>query len=105
MDARATVLREVRSQAAVEKPRAETCPIDDCQGRVLAEDAIADRNYPAFNRATRDGFAVRSGDVPGRLRIIGRARAGQQFDGVVKPGETIEIMTGAPAPEGADAVI
>ncbi len=100
LDARAAVLREVRYQPAV-----ETCPLDECQGRVLAEDALADRNYPPFNRATRDGFAVRSTDVPGRLRIIGEARAGKQFDGVVNSGETIEIMTGAPAPDGVDAVV
>src|SRR5580700_1805307 len=55
-------------------------------GRVLAENILADRNYPPFNRSIRDGFAVRSADTaaPGaRLRLIGESRAGGSFDGVV----------------------
>jgi molybdopterin molybdotransferase len=102
-DARETVLREVRSHRVM--PRAETVPLDCCAGRVLAEDAAADRPYPPFNRATRDGFAVRAADIPGRVRVIGEARAGQAFEGFVGAGECIEIMTGAPVPEGADAVV
>ena len=79
-------------------------------GRVLAEDIFADRDFPAFNRSTRDGFAVRSTDVqhpPVELRVIGEIRAGQPSDDgmVVHPAETVEIMTGAPVPEGADAVV
>jgi molybdopterin molybdotransferase len=79
--------------------------IADCQARVLAEDIPADRDYPAFNRSARDGFAVRSADIPGRVRIIGEVRAGGRFSGSVGSGETVEIMTGAPVPEGADAVL
>lgn len=74
-------------------------------GRVLAEDVAADRDYPPFPRSVRDGFAVRSADLPGRLRVIGEVRAGEQFDGEVGAGQAVEIMTGAPVPAGADAVI
>lgn len=74
-------------------------------GRVLGEDIEADRDYPPVARSIRDGFAVRAGDVPGRLRVIGEVRAGDVFSGQVGPGEAVEIMTGAPLPAGADAVI
>ena len=53
----------------------------------------------------RDGFAVRAADIPGPLRVIGEVRAGQTFSGAVNAGEAVEIMTGAPLPEGADAVV
>jgi molybdopterin molybdotransferase len=53
----------------------------------------------------RDGFAVRSADIPGTLRIASEIRAGQHSEAVLGPGEAISIMTGAPAPPGADAVI
>jgi molybdopterin molybdotransferase len=103
LDARATVLREVRLQRAL--PRTETASIEDSPGRILAEDILADRDYPPFNRSVRDGFAIRSSDMPGRVRVIGEVRAGEMFQGVVQPTEAVEIMTGAPLPEGADAVV
>ena len=97
------VLKEVGALRVL--PATEMVSIDDCAGRVLAEDIEADRDYPPFNRAVRDGFAVRSGDVPGRYRVIGEVRAGELFPGKVRRGETVEIMTGAPVPDGADAVV
>lgn len=103
MDARATVLREVSSGGI--RPTVEAVLIEDSPGRVLAEEIAADRDYPPFNRAMRDGFAVRSVDMPGRVRVIGEVRAGERFRGIVQPGEGIEIMTGAPVPDGADAVV
>jgi molybdopterin molybdotransferase len=102
-DARATVLREVR--AHVLTPGIETVDLISCNGRVLATDISADRDYPPFHRAMRDGFAVHAGDIPARVRLIGEVRAGQTFSGKIQPGETVEIMTGAPVPEGADAVV
>ena len=102
-DARATVLREVGAHRTL--PPVESVPLDCCAGRVLAEPAAADRDYPPFHRATRDGFAVRAADLPGQLRVIGEARAGKAFEGSVAGGECIEIMTGAPVPDGADAVV
>jgi molybdopterin molybdotransferase len=83
----------------------ETVALIDSQYRVLAEDISADRDYPPFNRSARDGFAVRAADLPGRLRVIGEVPAGQMFSGEVSAGEAVEIMTGAPVPSGADAVV
>jgi molybdopterin molybdotransferase len=103
LDARAVVLREVRSQCTV--PGTETVSIEDSPGRILADDIQADRDYPPFNRSVRDGFAVRSSDLPGRVRVIGEVRAGETFAGVVQSTEAVEIMTGAPLPQGADAVV
>lgn len=79
--------------------------LPEAAGRVLGIDLAADRDYPPTARSVRDGFAVRSADLPGRLRRIGEVRAGESYDGQVGPGETVEIMTGAPMPAGADQVI
>jgi molybdopterin molybdotransferase len=82
--------------------------IEQAFGRILAKPVLADRDYPPFDRSTRDGFAVRSGDakVPGaRLECIGELRAGGQFDARVESGQCVEIMTGASVPQGADAVV
>jgi molybdopterin molybdotransferase len=76
-------------------------------GRILAEDILADRNYPPFNRSIRDGFALRAADAekPGaRLRLIGESRAGVAYNGSVGKGECVRILTGAPVPHGANAV-
>ena len=99
-DAREVVLREVRARLAL--PSVETVELNDCAGRMLAEDVVADRDYPPFDRSMRDGFAVRAADIPGRF---GEVRAGEVFSGEVGPGEAVEIMTGAPVPVGADAVV
>lgn len=81
----------------------------DSAGQVLAEGVSADRNFPPFPRATRDGYAVRAADLvqlPATLRVIGEIKAGATDVGfTIKPGETVAIMTGAPAPPGADAVV
>ena len=77
-------------------------------GRVLAQDVAADRDYPPFNRSIRDGFAVRAADaahVPARLKLVGESKAGTAFDGEVGARECVRIMTGAPVPRGADAVV
>jgi molybdopterin molybdotransferase len=76
----------------------------DAAGRVLADDVAADRDTPALARSVRDGYAVRAADAPGELQVIGEARAGGRFGGFVGPGQAVEIMTGAPVPDGADAV-
>ena len=101
--ARACVLREVgagRGRLLTEQVSAL-----EAAGRILAEDVTADRDYPPFPRSARDGFAVRAADVPGDLRVIGEVRAGELYSGEVTAGEAVEIMTGAPLPEGADAVV
>ena len=100
--ARACVLREV--SAGLGNLPTEQVPLLQAAGRVLAEGITADRDYPPFRRSARDGFAVRAADVPGELRVIGEVRAGDVYRGSVSPGGAVEIMTGAPLPEGADAV-
>ncbi|HYM11239.1 MAG TPA: gephyrin-like molybdotransferase Glp [Bryobacterales bacterium] len=101
--ARAVVEREVC--AARQPLETESVPLAGAQGRVLAEPAAADRDCPPFDRATRDGYAVRAAETPGSLRVAGQVRAGEEFRGALRPGEAIEIMTGAPVPAGADAVV
>lgn len=91
--------------AARPQPRVEQARLLDAADRVLAEDLVADRDYPPLARSIRDGFAVWHADLPGRLRIVGEVRAGEVYKGVVGPGEAVEIMTGAPLPEGADTVV
>jgi len=83
----------------------EEVPLPESAGRVLAEDILADRDYPPFARSMRDGFAVRAGELPGEFVVIGEVRAGDIFTRDVAPGEAVEIMTGAPLPSGADAVV
>lgn len=101
--ARACVLREV--SAGRGSLPTEQVPSLEAAGRVLAEEITADRDYPPFPRSARDGFAVRAADVPGELTVIGEVRAGEVFRGSVSTGGAVEIMTGAPLPEGADAVV
>jgi molybdopterin molybdotransferase len=101
------IVRE-KVSGAHPRPATETLPLGDVLGRVLAEEVVADRDYPPFNRSTRDGFAVRSSDVSGAsalLERVGELRAGEHFQGRVGPGQCVQIMTGAPLPEGADAVV
>jgi molybdopterin molybdotransferase len=71
----------------------------------LAQPLAADRDSPALSRSVRDGFAVHAADLPGSLDVIGEVRAGEQFSGTVRTGQAVEIMTGAPMPDGADAVV
>jgi molybdopterin molybdotransferase len=98
--ARACVLTRARA-----KPMTEETPLLEAAGRVLAEAVTADRDYPPLARSVRDGFAVRAADLPGELRVIGEIRAGEPAEMEVHPGEAVEIMTGAPMPRGADAVV
>jgi molybdopterin molybdotransferase len=88
-------------------PAAESLPLPVCNDRVLAEPVLADRDQPPFDRSTRDGFAVRAADFGSRsLRIAGQVRAGEQWQGAaLQPDAAIQIMTGAPIPQGADAVV
>lgn len=108
--ARAIVIEIVGARRGTAGTQALDLGIDPAGavGRILAENIIADRNYPPFNRSTRDGFAVRASDAakPGtKLRLIGESRAGVAFDGTVGQGECVRILTGAPLPRGANAVV
>ncbi|HVO61494.1 MAG TPA: gephyrin-like molybdotransferase Glp [Terriglobales bacterium] len=106
------------ARAVVEDHAAKLRPHDTEQvellqavGRVLAEPIYADRDFPPFPRAARDGFAVRAADVarvPAQLNVIGEIKAGaapNQVPTMVADGEAVAIMTGAPAPAGADAIV
>jgi molybdopterin molybdotransferase len=80
-------------------------------GRVLAQGVAADRDFPPFRRAMRDGYAVRAADLahlPATLQVVGEIKAGASPEDVpleIRPGQAAGIMTGAPAPYGADAVV
>ncbi len=92
-----------------ESANVEVLDLLAARGRVLAETLVADRDFPPFGRAVRDGYAVRAADVelvPARLEVIGEIKAGDSREsGEVGPGQAISIMTGAPLPAGADAVV
>jgi molybdopterin molybdotransferase len=93
-----------------ETSRLETAQVKlaDALGLVLATDAVCDLDSPPFDKALMDGYAVRAGDCQGaeaRLRVIDEVPAGQVSRLAIGPGEAIRIMTGAPIPEGADAVV
>ena len=102
----------VESHAARVRPGStETAGLLECRGRVLAEAIHADRDFPPFPRAARDGYAVRSSDlaaVPATLKVVAEIKAGAPPEAVpqeIGPGQAAAIMTGAPAPPGADAVV
>ncbi len=103
LEARRTVISTVR--AGMPAPAVETVELENAAGRVLAEPVRADRDTPALPRSVRDGYAVRSIDLPATLEVIGEVRAGERFSGLIGPGQAVEIMTGAPVPEGADSVV
>ncbi|RPI92689.1 MAG: molybdopterin molybdenumtransferase MoeA [Chloroflexi bacterium] len=90
----------------------ETLPLTGCLSRVLAQDIVAANDFPPFDNSSMDGFAVRAGDIgdataasPRRLRVVADIPAGSQPTISLAPGEAARIMTGAPTPGGADAVI
>lgn len=93
------------------RPRGrELLSLLDAAGRTLAEPIYADRNIPPFPRATRDGYALKAADVqkvPAHLQAVGEVKAGSAIGDLppLAPGQAIAIMTGAPVPEGADAVL
>ena len=94
--------------------RLDVEPVDlfDAWGRVLAVDIIAPAPVPAFDRSAMDGYALRGEEtfgastyLPALFSLVGTARPGRPWDGRVGPGQAIEITTGSPLPDGADAVV
>lgn len=86
----------------------EQVPVPDALGRVLATSVTARRTQPPVSVSAMDGYAARAADVaapPVTLRRIGVSAAGGGFAGVVGPGETVRIFTGAPVPKGADTIV
>jgi molybdopterin molybdotransferase len=91
---------------------AEPVPLGGCAGRVLAEDVVSRFAVPGFDRAAMDGYALRAEETfgagpynPLSLAVIGESLPGRPFAGRVEPGQAVRIMTGAPIPDGADAVL
>jgi len=101
--ARRIVIETVRSFATSFKT--ELLPLEEAHGRILAETVRAERDYPALERSLRDGYAVKARDLPGTLAVRGEVRAGDKEQPPLREREALEIMTGAPVPAGADAVV
>lgn len=109
--------RVVEQQAAlirasrVQSGETESVDLLAASGRVLSERVTADRDLPPFPRSTRDGYAVRSADLsalPATLDVIAEIKAGARLDSIpasIASGQAASIMTGAPVPAGADAVV
>jgi molybdopterin molybdotransferase len=90
----------------------EAVPLEDACGRVLTGDVIAPLDVPGFDRAAMDGYALRGSETAGATEynplpfsVLGQALPGQPYAGVMRANAAIRIMTGAPVPEGADAVV
>src|SRR5580704_10970100 len=91
---------------------AETVPLRLAAGRVLAASVVSDVDVPGFDRAMMDGYAVdadgtegASAYTPLQLNVVGESMPGCPFDGMVRKGEAVRIMTGAPIPDGTDSVL
>ncbi len=98
--------------AQLERLPAEVVPLHQAAGRVLATSVISDVDVPGFDRATMDGYAVVAESTDGAtpynrlpLLVVGDSMPGRAFDGTVAAGQAVRVMTGAPLPRGADAVI
>ena len=119
-----TKMRPIRDTIPLEEARAivdatvrplertERAPLLQAHGRVLAREAVAAADVPPFSRAAMDGYAVRAEDTfgasrgePKTLRCVEQLFTGQLATRPVGPGECVEIATGAPMPDGADAVV
>jgi molybdopterin molybdotransferase len=99
VEARAAML------AAVTPLGQERVPLDVALGRVLAEPVTASRDQPPFSVSAMDGYAIRAGDTPGVLTVVGEAAAGRGFAGTCEAGMAIRISTGAAVPSGADTIV
>lgn len=94
-------------EGAAPSPEPEMLPLAKSFGRVLARDLLALRTHPPFAASAMDGYAVHASEATAGaiLGLQGEAAAGHGFDEPLAPGSTIRIFTGAPVPEGADAVV
>jgi molybdopterin molybdotransferase len=110
-----TPARELDAHAALAALMARLAPIADHEsagiaaatGRVLANDVVAHIDVPAFANSAMDGYAMRSADCVGpvSLRLVGTALAGHGYENALQAGTAVRIMTGAPLPPTADAVV
>jgi molybdopterin molybdotransferase len=99
-------LGQILSRATVLE--SESVDVGAALGRVLAEPVVSRREIPPWPNSSMDGYAIRAGDTlagPARVRIAGRIAAGALPSRPLEAGETFRIFTGAPLPDGADAVV
>jgi molybdopterin molybdotransferase len=82
----------------------EDVPLESALNRYLGEPVAATFDLPPFTNSAMDGFALRHGDTPGQLEVVGESAAGSPFAGELGPGQAVTISTGAVLPEGADSV-
>lgn len=101
-----------RILAVIPRLEPEEKPISDVLGQVLAEDIVSPITIPPLDNTAMDGYAVRAADTEGaspdapvRLQVVGEVAAGYIFEGEVTVGTAVRIMTGAPVPRGADAIV
>ena len=102
------VMSTAKGKDRPDRMAAESLPLSECRSRILREDVFCDADSPPFDKAIRDGFAVRFEDLtqsPVTLSVIGESRAGLAAGLTVQRGQCCEIMTGAPLPAGANAVV
>ncbi|MDQ4068114.1 MAG: molybdopterin molybdotransferase MoeA [Actinomycetota bacterium] len=85
--------------------RSTAVPLMEALGCVTATPVVAGHDVPSFANSAMDGFAVRSADTPGTLEVVATTAAGARPAEGVGPGQAVRIMTGAPVPPGADAVV
>lgn len=86
----------------------EMVPLEQAYNRILSDDLYAKRTQPPFSASAMDGYAVRAQDAAQAgaiLKVIGEVAAGYMFEGAVGAGECVRIFTGAPLPQGADAIL
>lgn len=87
---------------------AESIPVADAVGRVLAEPVQARRSQPSADMSAMDGYAFAfpaTLEIPAELKLIGESAAGRPFEGAIRAGEAVRIFTGAVVPPGADTVV
>ena len=104
----AIVMSVAKGKDRPDRMAAESVPLSESPCRILREDVFADADSPPFDKAIRDGFAVRFEDLtqtPATLSVIAESRAGFAAAVTVQRGQCCEIMTGAPLPAGANAVV
>lgn len=83
----------------------ETVTLHQALGRTLAGPLTALRTQPPWDCSAMDGYALRAADAGGALTVVGEAAAGRSFAGMLEPGQAVRIFTGAPVPQGADAIL
>jgi molybdopterin molybdotransferase len=106
-EARQLVIEQAEKRASERERKTISRSVWDGLGYILAQEVRTDREYPPFDRSTRDGYAVRAGEAAAgaKLRCVGEIKAGDTVSAVLAAGTCVQIMTGAAVPAGADAVV